>query len=197
MSPTNKSVLMFSVLLFSFACKTATTEVKAAQEKSIDAKIFYPLQVGNKWTYDVNYLGEKRSIEMAISQTNAEGFAIDTSGAQLMADHFGVRDQKRYLLRNPVETGTSWTNVVSVSSIESYKILGTKQPCDCTFGTFTNCVIVESRNRVTEENVLVNEMTFAPEIGIVRLTTVLEAQGKRIPQSSLNLVKFVKSAGAP
>jgi hypothetical protein len=41
---------------------------------------------------------------------------------------------------------------------------------------------------------LVNEMTFAPGVGIVRLTTVLESNGKQIPQSSLALLKFSRAS---
>ena len=54
---------------------------------------------------------------------------------------------------------------------------------------------VESRNRVEEGTTLVNEMTFAPGVGIVRLSTVLESNGKRIPQSTLALVKFSPPQG--
>ena len=51
-------------------------------------------------------------------------------------------------------------------------------------------VVVESRNRVKEGTTLVNEVTFAPGVGIVRLSTVLEAGDRQIPQSTLSLLKF-------
>ena len=101
-----------------------------------------------------------------------------------------MRDQKRYLLRNPIAAGTKWTNVVSVSSVEAYEITAANQPCDAPAGKWEGCVVVESRNRVEEGTVLVNEMTFAPGVGIVRLSTVLESNGKQIPQSTLALSKF-------
>ena len=62
-------------------------------------------------------------------------------------------------------------------------------------GKWTGCVVVESRNRVEEGTTLVNEMTFAPGVGIVRLSTVLESNGKQIPQSTLALLKFAPPAG--
>jgi hypothetical protein len=183
-----------AILTLALGCKAVDPGPEkngvASGGKRIEAKAFYPLSVGTRWSYDVSYLGEKRIINVEIAKQNADGFSLDSSGAELMADSFGVRDQKRYLLRNPIEIGTTWTNVVSVSSIERYKILAAEQPCDCAFGHFENCVVVESRNRVGEAQELVNEMTFAPKVGIVRLRTVLESKGKSIPQSSLNLTKF-------
>jgi hypothetical protein len=53
-------------------------------------------------------------------------------------------------------------------------------------------VVVESRNRVEEGKTLVNEYTLAPGVGIVRLATVLELDGKRLPQSRLELVSLTR-----
>ena len=41
-----------------------------------------------------------------------------------------------------------------------------------------------------EGTTLVNEVTFAPGVGIVKLATVLEAGERQIPQSTLSLLKF-------
>jgi hypothetical protein len=171
------------------AC-AATPDAKKGQATGPTAGEFYPLAVGTTWAYEVNLLGEKRTIDVAIEKQSPDGFVTDSTGAQLSVDAYGVRDQKRYLLRNPIAAGTKWTNVVSVSSVEQYEILAADQPCDAPGGSWQGCVIVESRNKVEEGKVLVNEMTFAPGVGIVRLSTVLEAGGKRIPQSTLALLKF-------
>lgn len=170
-------------------CAT-TSDTKKPEAAGPSAKDYYPLEVGTRWSYEVNLLGEKRSIDVTIEKQSPDGFVVDSTGAQLMVDAYGVRDQKRYLLRNPLEAGTKWTNVVSVSSVEQYEILAADQPCDAPAGSWQGCVVVESRNRVEEGKVLVNEMTFAPHVGIVRLSTVLEANGQRIPQSSLALTAY-------
>lgn len=172
-------------------CAT-TSDTKKPEATGPSAKDYYPLAVGTRWTYEVNLLGEKRSIDVAIEKQTPDGFALDSTGAQLMTDAYGVRDQKRYLLRNPLEAGAKWTNVVSVSSVESYEILAADQPCDAPAGSWQGCVVVESRNRVEEGKVLVNEMTFAPGVGIVRLSTMLEANGQRIPQTTLALTAFTQ-----
>jgi hypothetical protein len=171
-------------------CATTPEKGHRTEDSGRSARDFYPLGLGTRWSYDVNLLGEKRSIEVTIEKLTPEGFAQDSTGALLLADAYGVRDQKRYLLRNPIEAGTKWTNVVSVSSVEHYEIIAADQPCDAPAGAWKGCVIVESRNTVEEGKVLVNEMTFAPGVGIVRLSTVLEANGQKIPQSTLALSRF-------
>lgn len=175
--------------LFLAACTPAAQQVTpTAPRRTADQ--FYPLQVGTRWTYEVKLLGETHVNEVAIVGPGQDGFVEDSTGAQFLADPWGVRDQRRYLLRNPIEIGTRWTNVVSVSSIENYEIIGVAQKCAAPAGSWDDCVVVESRNRVDPNTVLVNEMTFAPGVGIVRLSTVLEANGQQIPQATLTLTKF-------
>ena len=57
-------------------------------------------------------------------------------------------------------------------------------------GRFEDCVRVESRNRLNRDTTLINEMTFAPDVGIVRIRVVAETGGKRIPQSELALKSY-------
>jgi hypothetical protein len=172
--------------------KTVPRGTAAAPAPQQTAADFFALTVGASWTYDVELLGAKNTIEVKMLRQNADGFFEDSSGAALMADAYGVRDAKRYLLRNPVEVGTRWTNVVSVSSVEHYQVLATGQPCQTRFGSWDSCVLVESRNRVKEGVELVNELTLAPGVGIVRASTSLEANGRTTPQSRLELTRFVK-----
>ena len=188
----NRTLLCLA--LAAAACTTATRTTTPSQPE-ITAADFYPLRVGVTWSYEVKLLGETRMIDVSTLRKNADGFIEDSTGAQFLADGFGIRDQKRYLLRNPIATGTKWTNVVSVSSVEAYEIIGSNQPCEAPAGKWDGCVVVESRNRVEEGTTLVNEMTFAPGVGIVRLSTVLESNGKQIPQSTLALVKFTPPKG--
>jgi hypothetical protein len=174
------------------ACPKSVVVAAPHAEPQQTAAEFFALIPGAAWSYEVELLGSKSNIEVKMIKQNAEGFFEDSNGAAFLVDAFGVRDQKRYLLRNPVEVGTSWTNVVSVSSIERYQVLSVGQPCLTRAGSWPTCVVVESRNRVDEGRDLVNEYTLAPGVGIVRLATMLDANGQRIPQSHLELVKFVR-----
>jgi hypothetical protein len=174
-------------------CGCASTSGVAAgptAKPTVTASDFYPLVVGTVWKYQMNFLGEKRAMEVKMLKAEA-GVYEDSTGNQLQADNYGVRDQKRYLLRNPIEVGTRWSNVVSPSSMESYEIVGVNQPCDAPGAPETGCVIVQAKNRVKGDEFLVMETTFAPKVGIVRLSTMLETKAKRIPQTQLSLVGFV------
>lgn len=183
----------FGVLVL-MACATAP-DTKSAT-KVVNASDFYPLTIGTSWQYEVDLLTEKSALSVSMVR-EVDGFFEDSRGARLQSDRYGVRDEKRYLLRNPIEPGTKWSNVVSVSSVEHYEIIGTQQPCEAPAGKWEGCVIVESRNRLEEGKTLVNEMTFAPGVGIVHLATTLDNKGQRVPQASLRLVSFSWSQSRP
>jgi hypothetical protein len=182
--------LVMTLALGALACvKGPAGGSSAAVEKQRVAADYYPMTVGTSWDYEFSLLGDNRALTVTILKS-VDGVIEDSTGAQLMADSFGVRDQKRYLLRNPLENGTRWTNVVSPSSIETYEIISTGAACEAPAGRYQDCVIVESRNRADQTRVLVNEVTFAPGVGIVRLATTLEDGARRVPQSSLTLKRF-------
>jgi len=162
---------------------------QAPREPTASAEEYYPLAIGNHWTYDTNFLGDRRERRVEILDRR-DGYYIDNQGAHLAIDGLGLRDEKRYLLKEPIEVGHSWTNVVSASSAEHYKITDFGSPCRVPAGTFPKCVRVESRNHMDEQRTLVNELTFAPSVGIVRIELTLEAGGKRVPQSTFELKEF-------
>ncbi len=186
-----KSTLLFScVVVLASACATTpggtTKTEKAPAHVAAD---YFPLKLGTAWEYEAAMLGEKRVLPVKIVKV-FDGLAEDSTGARLLADAWGVRDERRYLLRNPIESGTKWNNVVSPSSVEGYEIVAVEQPCEAPAGKWEGCVIVESKNRIDASKTLVNEMTLAPGVGIVRMATTLEDGGKRLPQSKLTLLKF-------
>ena len=115
-------------------------------------------------------------------------------GGRLRKDAHGIRDQRRYLLKNPLEAGASWTNVVAVSSIERYRIKSVDEGCRAPIGELPSCVVVEATNRADTQNVFVNEFTFAPGLGIVRIRTAIESGGRRIPQLEIALKSFRQAA---
>ncbi len=183
------------VLLALGGCATASKVEQRPEISGVPSREFYPLAVGNTWSYQIQLLGEKTQMEVKILK-DENGVFEDSTGNRLFTDAFGVRDQKRYLLRDPVEVGTEWSNVVSVSSVERYKIVSANVGCDCPAGHFEGCVVVESTNRVGEGKALVNELTFAPKVGLVRVSTLLLDDGKKVPQSTLELMKY-QVMGAP
>lgn len=182
-------LLSFVVVLSSGCATTPGGTAKTEKAPARAAADYFPLKLGTAWEYEAAMLGEKRVLPVKIVKV-FDGLAEDSTGARLLADAWGVRDERRYLLRNPIETGTKWNNVVSPSSVEGYEIVAADQPCEGPAGKWEGCVIVESKNRIDASKTLVNEMTLAPGVGIVRMETTLEDAGKRLPQSKLTLLKF-------
>lgn len=159
------------------------------------ARDYYPLAVGNAWTYQAQMLGDQRTMTVEILRQR-DGFFEDNHEARLTEDGDGLRDDRRYLLKNPLRTGAEWDNVVSVSAREHYRISEADAPCEVPAGSFQHCVTVESRTR-TQAVTLVNEITFAPHVGIVRLRVHADADGKEIPQTEFVLTRYaLKGASA-
>jgi hypothetical protein len=156
---------------------------------------YYPLAVGNTWSYEGTMLGGPAKFDIAI-ESEDQGKFTDTQKNVLRVDNYGIRDEKRYLLRTPLEVGTKWNNVVSISSYEQYQIIEAGQDCTAPAGSFKDCVVVESRNKDEGERLLIATLTFAPKVGVIRIETVLEESGKRIPQSKIELTKY-QVAAAP
>lgn len=180
-------VAVLAALLLGGGCaKRADTARTDEPAPAGQVSEYYPLAVGNQWTYRINGRDDKR---VTIQVTREEGgYFHDNRDGQLAVDAYGLRDPKRYLLRGPVREGTTWTNVVSVSSTERYHIARAGGPCEVPAGTFPNCVEVEGRNRVDAKATVVNTMTFAAGVGMVRVQVALETDGQRVPQTSLELV---------
>jgi hypothetical protein len=171
------------------ACAGRQQAAGPAPTRSESLSAWYPLAVGNRWTYQVNGRADKR-VDVEIVKEE-DGFFHDNQGGQIAVDGFGVRDPKRYLLRGPLTEGSGWTNVVSVSSTERYRILQAGVSCTVPAGTFRNCVRVEGRNRVDATTTLVNALTFAEGVGLVRVETMAErSNGERLPQTWLELVSY-------
>lgn len=163
---------------------------KASGSRSgIKSADLYPLAVGNTWRYRASMLGENRDVTVTIVSAE-RGTYTDSTGAKLMADAYGVRDDKRYLVREPIEVGTVWNNVVSVSSMETYRIIEAGNRCQVPAGQFEQCVVVEGRNKIEGNKSLVNEMTFAPRVGLVRIAVSLDNDGQRVPQTMLELTQY-------
>ncbi len=156
---------------------------------------FYPLAVGNSWTFSVNTLGQTSETTVTLVAKDGEFFK-DSTGQRLMLDGSGLRDERRYLLQRPLVKGTHWKSVVSVSSVESYEIVDTDQKVTTPAGSFDGCIVVRSTNPQNKDVSLINETTFAPGVGIVRIETQAVVKGTARKQVSLELTRFKVANGA-
>ena len=180
--------LMSAALAAAVLSGCAGREVKP-EDRAPEVSAYLPLAVGNTWLYERELLGEKGEHRVRLVREEA-GFFYDEAGNALGVDAYGIRDPKRYLLRHPVEAGREWTTVVSVSSMERYRILDAGFRCEVPAGAFSDCVRVEARSRIDAERSMVNVITFAPGVGMVRFDFSLDAKGERIPQGRMVLKRF-------
>jgi hypothetical protein len=169
---------------------TAAPATSAA--KLPESARYFPLAVGNTWTYQATYLGERstRQVQMVAFR---DGNYVDGDGRTLRVDREGVRDQVRYLLHEPLTVGATWTSVVAPGSAEHYKVLSVHAPCEAPAGKFADCVEVESRTLAdpkTPGRLLVNRVTLAAGVGIVRVRTALEEGTKSAPTAELLLTAY-------
>jgi hypothetical protein len=178
---------------------TAAAEAPARTGKIPDSARYFPLAVGNRWTYAATYLGE-RSTRQGEMVEFRDGNYVDRDGRAIRVDREGVRDQVRYLLHEPLNAGATWTSVVAPGSAEHYKILSVRSPCEAPAGKFPDCIEVESRTLVdprTPARLLVNRVTFAAGVGIVRVRTALEEGTKSAPTAELLLTSFEVASPPP
>jgi hypothetical protein len=170
----------------------ASAAGSASLGKIPDSARYFPLAVGNQWTYDATYLGERSTRRVEIVAFR-DGDYVDKDGRALRLDREGVRDQVRYLLHEPLTAGATWTSVVAPGSAEHYRILSVRSPCEVPAGKFPDCLEVESRTLAdprTPGRFLVNRVTFAAGVGIVRVRTALEEGAKSAPTAELVLKSF-------
>ncbi|AEI67666.1 hypothetical protein [Corallococcus macrosporus] len=186
--------VVLGALMLGTGCSKNVEAAADSGASTGDVAEYYPLAVGNRWTYRLNGR-EDKEVTVEILKEEA-GVFHDNQGGQLFLDGYGLRDPKRYLLRGPLKEGHAWTNVVSVSSTERYRIVQAGESCQTLAGTFPRCVQVEARNRMDAKATMVNTMTFAPGVGVVRIETVVEANGQLVPQTLLELTAWQLRDGA-
>ena len=170
----------------------APAAATAAGQRVPESARYFPLAVGNHWTYEATYLGERSTRRVEVVSFR-DGSYVDRDGRALRVDREGVRDQVRYLLHEPLTPGATWTSVVAPGSAEHYRVLSAHSPCEAPAGKFPDCVEVESRTLAdprTPGRLLVNRVTFAAGVGIVRVRTALEEGSKSAPTAELLLTSF-------
>ncbi|HEX9049763.1 MAG TPA: hypothetical protein VF841_04455 [Anaeromyxobacter sp.] len=174
------------------ACARAPLAPPAPPQAPAD---YYPLAVGNEWVYrdaspalPADRQGTSRTVR--ILERTKDGYWRDSAGAELRADADCLHDRDRRLLCAPLAAGKSWSSVVSVSSTERYEIVAVGEKVATPAGTFDGCVRVRARNRASPTNELVNELTFAPGVGLVRIETAAVLGGKVLPQARFLLERY-------
>ena len=165
------------------ACAGGTKHPAAGPAAGAPAD-FYPLAVGNEWTWRDESPGLKQpgaTRTVRILERTKDGYFKDSDRGELRADPDCVHDRSRRLLCAPIARGTGWTSVVSVSSTEKYEIAAVGETVETPAGRFDGCVRVRAHNAGPGAE-LVLETAYAPGIGPVRIETFVLVGGKAVPQ---------------
>ncbi len=156
----------------------------------LEVRPYFPLAVGNTWTYQGHLLGE--SVRHTVTLVaHRDGWFVDSEGQRYRLDGRGLRAPLRYLIQGPLAQGHTWKAVVSISSTEHYEITDTGIPAYVPAGHFQGCLKVLARNRHDARRTLFMESTYCPKVGLVHLRTWMDVADKgRVPQSELMLVRY-------
>jgi hypothetical protein len=175
-------------LFLLLGCAHGTDSAPAAAPPPTAGR-YFPLAVGNRWSYRATG-GSSSPVETVEIRGVKDGKYTDSTGRLLWVTTDGLRDQSRVILRSPVETGRSWTVVLGPDSMEHWRINSVGKPCTAPAGRFTDCVEVESKISPASGVELVNRITFAAGVGMVRIRTTLLRNGAETPQTELLLTDY-------
>jgi hypothetical protein len=175
-------------ILVASAC--VSTSPRPDSQTGPRARDLMPLAVGNRWTYDVAFMGAKQALTVSIVSGSGREFA-DSRNQRFLLEPDGVRDAHRYLLRDPIEVGKTWTSIIDVSTSEHYKVDEVGVRIDVPAGHFEDCVQIEARNPQGPNLSLIADQVYCPEVGLVRVVTFQERSGVRTPpQFTQNLESY-------
>ncbi len=154
------------------------------------ASDYYPLRTGVTWVYKGKFLGVDETRTVVMGPKDDSGFFKDDAGARFTYDGEGLRDETRYLLKQPLTAGAKWQSVAALGAIEKYEIKSVHQPCKVAAGSFPDCIEIKSELPVEQEKKLVALQVYAKGVGLVRLETAILQGELKTPQVEMELVQF-------
>ena len=192
----NRKYLIFIAFFVSagmlVSCKTASNQVKTQHDlRAVD---YWPLQIGNQWTYRIEHGGATQQNTVKILRQDADGFFVDNQGARLKAHPAGIFDGDRFLLRDPLELGAKWMAVPSANALERFEITSLHFDMKVPAGEFHDCVRVQARNKISANESFIGEWTYAPGVGLIAFASFRQVNTKDPqPQTKMQLIQFEQS----
>lgn len=191
-----KSICAFLLMIVAGCSHVETVDTKKAATARLEE--YYPLAVGNCWTYQTSFQNQAQPDLKVCIVKEDNGFFLDNRPvpSRLRFDATGLRDGTvRYLLKAPLEEGQKWMSVADVRTVEHYQIEAVGKKVKVPAGVYKDCVVVLMEVRMTEENSMINRISFAPGIGIVEIRAIFKKGAEHLPQSLMQLKKY-DQAGA-
>ncbi len=177
-----------ALLLLLCACHAApeakpTPQGAAEVDPLQDAHRYYPLAVGNSWTYEERRSGKRETITI-VGQDGP--WFLDDHGGRIRYESDGVRDGDRYLLRTPVAPGAKWSSVENLI-VQRFEVISTS----ARVGDFKDCAVVRNEQPLKNGGRFVTEWTYAPKVGLAQIeTSTVDGRGAKQVQTQLQLVDY-------
>lgn len=201
----SKTVLLFFIAAALFAgCASApktlpAENIEAIKAQKVELENYYPLAVGNEWSYEGVFVGKKERRTIKIIKKE-EGVFFDNGGGKLRFDSRGLRDDKRYLLRIPMHKTNKWISIPAPVAAEHYKYERLHFTDKVKAGVFDDCITVQSTITVDNTQQMTNTVTYAKGVGIIRISTIMHDKSKKTQQVNMELIGYKvgdKSVEAP
>jgi hypothetical protein len=146
---------------------------------------FYPLMVGAEWTWEDQSpqrpAGRPSLRTVRVLERAGDGYFKDSARGELRAGAC-VEDRSRALLCGPIAVGTRWASVLSPLATERFEIVAVDERVVTPAGRFEGCVRVRARTRADASTELINETSYAPGVGPVRIEVITVGGGKAVQQ---------------
>ncbi|HAA57231.1 MAG TPA: hypothetical protein DCE42_20865 [Myxococcales bacterium] len=204
LSTRNTILLLLGIAVFvfcGFGCATTSNTKKQHTiqvRQVLKAKDYFPLRVGDKRVYRVRFAQQTKTQKQVVRVIRQKGQRFFDDQKQFYEyDSYGLRSNRRYLLKYPLRVGTRWFSVVGTyaSQVERNVIVGVNSRISTPAGVYERCIVVRSQDSQGKRGVLEGMFHFAPGVGLAKVSTVLKTQGRRIPQWTLELVSFEAGKG--
>lgn len=180
--------LLLALTLLASACATTSPTGAKAPGHASD---YYPLAVGNTWTYRA----ADHQQTITIVEQGKDGFFVDNLGGHFAPRGDGVFDGQRFLLQEPLEVDHTWIAQVRGQPRESYRISAVDAVVTVPAGTFDGVVQVDTEQAVSDGKLLVT-WSYAKNVGMVKMEQ-RHQQGAGPPQQGVvvELLSFTRGAG--
>ena len=180
----------FALLLLVLAsCKTAQTRDEPAVTPGLDPAVYYPLALGNSWTYEYTPGARRETIQIV----GRDGpWFLDDHRGRVRGDPEGIRDADQYLLHAPLAPGAHWTAVQNLV-VQHFTVAAIDATVKTRAGAFSKCVVVRNESPVATPQgagKFVTEWTYAPNVGLVQVRTQIVSPRGSQEQSRLDLAAY-------
>lgn len=214
------------MIVLTIAC-LAVSRVGAEQASNSSPpsawKEYYPLAVGNSWTYSVHERGKEQpgSVKWEVTavqsdpKTGGPVYIVIPTPREEPGEDFkallfaedGLKDvgvdpevDTIYLLKFPIRKGRDWT-LSSPGSAQvqkpnmHWRVLSVNEPCMAGSHSFADCVVVEE---IDEEEIYENVglrtvVTYARHVGPVKYVYYRVGEEEDLPMSSVELASYCLS----